>query len=296
MNATQEILVGVDGSPGSNTAIRYAAAEAMRRGLDLHLVHIIPGLLPLTGLYPMQVPFQGEEFEEAGREVMAEAVALAQREVPADRVRGTVATGERVPALVEASAGAALVVLGADRAPTLERLTVGSTVGSVAARADEAVVVVPPDWHQRSTAGEVVVGIKSVDPVPLSILRAALEVASQRSATLRVVYVWELPAMYVMTVLGHLDKPGWAAAVEERIRTQAAELLAEYAGVTVEIEPRYGQPAEELVRLSSDAELLVIARRARAFPVGHFGSTGRALLRNSHGAVMVLPTVELPED
>lgn len=296
MNATQEILVGVDGSSGSNTAVRYAVAEAQRRGMGLHLVHVIPGLLPLTGLYPMQVPFRGDEFEEAGREVVAGSLALARRDLPADRVRGTVATGERAMALVEAAEGAALLVLGADRAPTLERLTVGSTVGVVAARADEAVVVVPPDWRPRTTPGQVVVGIKSVDRVPLPVLRGALEVASERKASLRIVYIWELPAMYVMTVLGHLDKPGWATAVEERVRTDAADLLQEYADVTVEVEARYGQPAEELVRLSSDAELLVIARRAHAFPIGHFGSTGRALLCSSHCPVMVLPTAELPEE
>jgi nucleotide-binding universal stress UspA family protein len=43
---------------------------------------------------------------------------------------------------------------------------------------------------------------------------------------------------------------------------------------------------------SVGAELMVIARRRHAFPVGHLGGTARALLRESLAPVMVLPPAE----
>lgn len=300
---SHEILVGVDGSPGSRAAIRFAAVEADRRGAGVRLLHVAPSYLPIAALYPMPLPFTPEEFALTGREILAEALAAARHDLPTDRVRGSMVSGDRALSLVQAAEGAELVVLGADRSPRLERVTVGSTVGTVAARASVPVVAVPPGWHASTAASvgptvtrsEVVVGVTSCDRTPTDLLRGALEAAVERKAALRIVHVWELPTSYAMAVLAHLDQPGWATAVEERIRTDAAALRAEYDEVEVEVEARYGQPAEELVRVSADAELLVIARRAHAFPVGHFGSTGRALLRASHCAVMVLPTAEVTD-
>jgi nucleotide-binding universal stress UspA family protein len=54
----------------------------------------------------------------------------------------------------------------------------------------------------------------------------------------------------------------------------------------------HGQPAQVLRDASASADLVLIARRRHAFPVGHLGGTARALLRESLAPVMVLPPAE----
>ena len=57
------------------------------------------------------------------------------------------------------------------------------------------------------------------------------------------------------------------------------------------IEVRRGQPARVIADASAESDLLVIGRRRHTFPVGRLGSTGRALLRESHCPIEVLPPV-----
>lgn len=63
------VLVGVDGSPGAETALRWALEEAQLRGAMLHVVYVwrLPLYAPepvLAGAPPFHAPL-GEEFEEA---------------------------------------------------------------------------------------------------------------------------------------------------------------------------------------------------------------------------------------
>ena len=40
------VVVGVDGAPGSEGAVRYALAEARRLGTAVRLVHVVPSFVP----------------------------------------------------------------------------------------------------------------------------------------------------------------------------------------------------------------------------------------------------------
>jgi nucleotide-binding universal stress UspA family protein len=57
----------------------------------------------------------------------------------------------------------------------------------------------------------------------------------------------------------------------------------------------HGQAARRLQQASEQADVLLLARRATAFPFGHLGGTARTLLRHSSCPVAVLPPANEPE-
>lgn len=78
------IVVGVDGSSFSATAVRWGAHEAKMRKVPLTLVHIVvtPAWGPAPWLLsnaPLPVPAeQDTALEEAGRKIIAEAIKIAE--------------------------------------------------------------------------------------------------------------------------------------------------------------------------------------------------------------------------
>lgn len=293
MSEKHPILVAVDGSEGSTAAVRYAAAEANRLGADLQILHVAPDYLPTAALYPMPLPFTPDEFHATGEAVLAEALRLAEELMDPDRITARLASGDRVAGILDAAAKARIVVLGNDRAPLLQRLAVGSTIGGVAARSEVPVFAVPSGWEPEPVVRSIVVAVKQYDAAPLELIEAALERAEAQRSSLQIVHVWDFPEAYGALVVGMMNFEEWAHTVDHQLRTDAADVLARHPDVEVEVLARYGQPARVLQELSAHAGLLVIARRARAFPVGHFGSTGRALLHESRCPVEVLPISEI---
>lgn len=293
MSENAPVLVAVDGSEGSTAAVRYAAAEASRLGADLRILHVAPDYLPIAALYPMPLPFTPDEFHATGEAVLADALRVAQELMDPARITTRLAGGDRVFGILDAAGTARIVVLGNDRVPLLQRLAVGSTVGNVAARAQVPVVAVPSGWTPRSAFRRIVVAVKQYDAAPLGLIDAALERAEAQRSSLQIVHVWDFPEAYGDLVVGMMNFKEWAETVDHRLREDAADVLAKHPDVEVQVVARYGQPAKVLQELSADADLLVVARRAHAFPVGHFGSTGRALLSESRCPVEVLPVSEV---
>lgn len=123
------VTVGVDGTDGSATALRWAAGEARGRGRPLRIVHAAPHLGAPTG---------------ADLHAYATSVLGHARQVVRDLdaslvVQDELARAEPVPALLAAAASSALLVLGS-RDAAREATGVGQ---EVIGRAGCPVVVVP---------------------------------------------------------------------------------------------------------------------------------------------------------
>ena len=289
MSENDPVLVAVDGSERSAAALRYAAAEAVRVGAGLQILHVAPEFPPVVALCPTPL-VASAEVEAEGLRIVAQARRAAEELIGPDRVTARLATGDRVAAILEMATEARIVVLGVGCASLLEHLIVGSTLTHVARRSAVPVVAVPSDWAPHSPTRPLVVALKHYDPAPLALIEAALERAAAEQVPLRLVHVWDVPQAYAQVVGIVSDVEEWARAVDERIRSDARDALARHPEVEVEILARFGQPATVLHELSAHASLLVIARPVHALPLGqHLGSTGRALLRASRCPVEVLP-------
>lgn len=130
------IVVGVDGSASSVTALRYAAAEARLRGAALHGV----------GVYIYDD--SGREAERATQLVNG-AVAAARESGDAwpDEVTVTVEEGAVPEVLHRASTHALLLVVGADAHGFLGRLIEGSVLPAMTHHVHVPTVIVPTDWR-----------------------------------------------------------------------------------------------------------------------------------------------------
>jgi nucleotide-binding universal stress UspA family protein len=133
--------------------------------------------------------------------------------------------------------------------------------------------------------------------VPSALIEAAADLAASQKAPLHVVHVYDRPEVYGDLATKMMGTQNWAELIDEPYTAQEAKLQAHLAAthpdITVTVETKPGHPTTILRELSAQASVLVIARRAHAFPVGHFGHVGRSLLHTAGCPVEVLPVAEV---
>jgi nucleotide-binding universal stress UspA family protein len=133
----RRIVVGVDGSPPSERALEWAAAEAERSGAPLHLV--CAWVFPMAYGYAFTTTVS--EVHRAAQDVVDRAVARLSELAPEVAVSGETTEQAPGPALVAASEGAALLVVGSRGVGGFQGLLMGS-VGTYCTRHAHCSVVV----------------------------------------------------------------------------------------------------------------------------------------------------------
>jgi nucleotide-binding universal stress UspA family protein len=118
-SASAKVVVGIDGSPASVAALRWAAPEAQLRGMQLHIVQIreqqalvAPGHVAPSADWSSAV---GRAVAECALEALI-CGTLGPESRPDVQVE--VADGLPVRVLLDRAAGAALLVLGSTRSGT----------------------------------------------------------------------------------------------------------------------------------------------------------------------------------
>jgi nucleotide-binding universal stress UspA family protein len=105
------VVVGIDGSPASLVAAVSAADEAARRSVDLVVLHAWVEVLD----WELRLPFDSRvlpEYEAAHRRILDGAVEAARAASPGVPIHPMLVHDRPVAALLEAAAGASLLVLG----------------------------------------------------------------------------------------------------------------------------------------------------------------------------------------
>jgi nucleotide-binding universal stress UspA family protein len=109
---TGPVVVGVDGSPTSALAVEFGFAEAAARGAELVALRAWFGRLPARTRDHLPLVYDETDVRAEQARELADAVAGARQRYPRVRVREEVRYGRAARTLVEASAGAQLVVVG----------------------------------------------------------------------------------------------------------------------------------------------------------------------------------------
>ena len=137
------IVVGVDGSEGSERALRFAFEEARLRGAAIRAVAVwhIPAAAYSGGFAPV-IP-DVSTFEQAARERLDASVARMQEEAAGLEIELVVAEGQPAEILVEQSAGAELLVVGSRGLGGFRELLLGSVGHQCAHHATCPLVIVP---------------------------------------------------------------------------------------------------------------------------------------------------------
>jgi nucleotide-binding universal stress UspA family protein len=301
------IVVGIDGSENSKDALRLAAAEAALHGAKLRVVcswHL-PESLYMGGWAPGIDVTSG--FEEAARDIAAEALVDLARLQPGLDTESDVVRGHAAAALVEESRDSDLLVVGSRGLGGFRSLLLGSVSDQVAHHASCPVMIVRSSGRPGSAdlhGGVIVVGVDG-SPGSEAALRFALEEARLRQATLRVVCAWESAGP---SVLGPGLTPGSGEAEsareveatrEHRSRAQGTvermvgELQREAQGVRLERRSCEGEPISVLVDESERSDLLVVGSRGRGgFASTLLGSVSRECAHHAGCPVVIVPSGE----
>jgi nucleotide-binding universal stress UspA family protein len=280
------IVVGVDGSPGSDAAVRWAAREAMMRSVPINLINVVAPTLVSSAMAPNHTITQGEE--ERAREILSRARQMI--ETLAGGNRPDIQTERQyagvVPRLVCASNDALMVVVG-DGRRTSGRGMLGSVATGLLHHANCAVAVVPDadSAQQGASDAPVLVGIDG-STASEGAVALAFEEASRRGVPLVALLAWS--DVGVFPILG-MD---WRT-----YRDEGAELLSErlagwqerYPDVRVHRRLVCDVPERWLVDESKNAQLVILGSGGRAGYAGaHLGSVTSAVVRSAAVPVIVV--------
>jgi nucleotide-binding universal stress UspA family protein len=144
---TERVVVGVDGSPSADAALRWALTEAALRGGTMQVVHAweVPVIFgPVAG---GGLPYDTDAVHADAQRFVDELVdaAVAETGTPDVAVERTTGPGGAASAVLDAAEGADLVVIGRRGAGGFSRLLLGSVSENVARHAPCPVVVMPPE-------------------------------------------------------------------------------------------------------------------------------------------------------
>jgi len=275
------VIVGVDGSPQSRLALRWAAAETAGRGVALQILHACGPAGPDEATRPNRVA------QVAGERVVAAAVEEVRREAPDVTVTGVVVRAGAAAALLAAAAPGDLVVVGHRARSELMAILVGSTCQQVAAHAATSVAIVR---GRLEPAGPVVVGYDG-SAAAEAVLDSAFAAAAAHRCGLTVLRAYRpgtpsWPAEAPSPVIYNADTTRAAIAAElERVVAPRGE---KYPDVAVEFVVTGGDAAQALVDASHRAQLVVVGSRGHGGFAGLLlGSVGSHLIHHADCPVLI---------
>ncbi|MCO8269008.1 universal stress protein [Actinoplanes sp. TRM 88003] len=269
------VVVGVDGSEGADSAVRWGARYASETGSPLHLMFAAGHPTGVIGVSTGEV-----ELAERLRDRVLSTAAAAAAPYEADVV---LVRGAAVRTLTAATAEADLLVLGESHRRS------GLAV-QIVAEAECPVVVVrgDDDW-----AAPIVV---AVDDGSEAAMGFAVREAARRGVALFAVHAWQQPlvpsgagALAVAGSTGVVDRQDWADAARRSLSEAVAPWRSAFPEVAIH-ERLIEGPAEGVVtHETAGAGLVVAGSRGRGRLAGMLlGSTSQALLRHADCPVAVV--------
>lgn len=279
-----EIVVGVDGSPGGGRALRWAVEAARLRGVAVRAVLAWPPEAVDQGVAVMS----REDLEASAALVMKGALEQVPAGDPPVTVEPTTVYLAPVEALLQESRDAAMLVLGARGHGTFARLLVGSVSHACVHHAAVPVVVIRRLPDGDAAAGPVVVGVDG-SASSIAALRWAADEARVRTTTLRVLHAWQvIPPPYLGLVHG-VDEQRSELAARRVLNESLQAGLAGAAGVEVDADVIPGLASVVLLGAARQAQLLVVGSRGHGgFAELLLGSTSHQCVQHAPGPVVVV--------
>jgi nucleotide-binding universal stress UspA family protein len=267
------IVVGINGSAGSDAAMLWSLHRAGRHKLPIIAVHAVDDRW-------MSPDFQYHELiRESGMELLRQVQEDAAKKEPDVDVQIQLRHGSAGAALRDLSKEASMVVIGshnrhwADGGPMTDRAL------QIVTASDSPVAVIPQGSGPDGRG--VVVGVDGSEESLQAVAFAAAE-ADREGDELTAVLAFRRPARWVQR---GMPTSGLAEVIDEEDRIVLAESVAglgdKYPDLVVHQRLEKDEdPAKALVDVAADARLLVIGSRGRgAFSRLVLGSTAHAVLQ-----------------
>ncbi|GAA3816271.1 universal stress protein [Streptomyces phyllanthi] len=272
---TIPLVVGTDGSEASLEAVGWAAEEAVRHDVPLHLLHAAARDRDVS-------------------DVISAASERARNDAPTVRLSSEVLPADAASALVAEGRNAFALVLGARGLGDLAGMLLGSVSLAVAARADCPVVVVRGAAEHRGTRfGSIVVGVEEGEGSGTAVQFAFREVHVRR-CRLVAVHAWSSPfgaftapqTLSWHALEAHRRPP--AQVLDDALRCPAER----YRDAPLSRRVVEGPARRVLLEAASGADLLVVGARRRQGHLGlQLGLINHAVLHHAPCPVAVVPQI-----
>jgi nucleotide-binding universal stress UspA family protein len=284
MSINPPTLVGVDGSAGSDDAVRWAAVDAVLRNSPLHLVYAVAEPViygPALGL----TQFDHDIFRQDGYTAVAAATKIAtEAAAPLGSldISTFVVVAPPIPVLGERSEDARMLVVGTRGLDAFRRGLLGSVSTALARHGHCPIAVIPEtddDSPDRSD-GPIVLGVDGSACSTLAI-EIAFDEASRRKADLVAVHAWTDYGRYFS---------------QAQIQEEGTELLSlslagygeEFPDVHVRRVVVGDRPAKQLLEASENAQMVIVGSHGRGGFAGMtLGSTSQAVLHGAECPVVI---------
>ena len=283
------IVVGVDGSPESDAAVRWATREAALRGEPVTLMHVVQ---PIIATWPVSAGHLGvaEWQEENARRVIDQAqadVRLAANDPEPQDVRTEVLHATPVDALVDASADARMVVVGSHGRGALGRLLMGSVSKAVLENAHCPVAVIHAGSGSTvvDPSAPILLGIDG-SPASEAATAWAFDEASRRAVGLTALHAWSDVGVFPIFGMNWRD---YHDEGEEVLAERLAGWQERYPDVHVTRRLVCDTPTHWLIQVAQSAQLVVLGSHGRGgFGGIRLGSVSAAVTQSTTVPVVVV--------
>jgi nucleotide-binding universal stress UspA family protein len=281
------LIVGVDGSERAADALALSARLA-EPGQRLVLAHVHP-YGQLSDL------LSAEDYARLVREVAERTLSAAQDTLHPTTERAMKLVANRSPAAglhdLAAEQGAALIVVGSSHRSAVGRVFAGSVAESVLAGAPVPVAVAAQGLAgSQDNLGIVGCGFDG-SPEAGEALGWAADIARRRRARVEVLAVHARVAFGGVSTAGAIGYQSANDTIRRMLEKRMSDAIASL-GDTVAVSGRLldGDPATELVKASTELDVLVLGSRGYG-PIRTvlLGSVSRTLVREGACSVVVLP-------
>jgi nucleotide-binding universal stress UspA family protein len=281
------IAVGIDGYPEGRDAAVLASAIARATDAELMLVGV--------HLDPLVVLPAGLDWKSLEKQTRATLIEIRDQLAPEARI--VVETDLSIPRALHRVVRREhrdLLVVGSSRHAPAGQVRIGKRTRQLLCNFECALAVAPRGIHKRAEIQLRRIGL-GYDDGPES--RAALELAGSIAAAagavlhVRSVVDDRIPVSGFFAGSGVL-LPEWNETIQAEVNacSERATRDAQATGANVQVEVLRGRPADRLLELCADVDLLVIgSRRWGAVARLMLGSTGEALMHDASCPVLVVP-------
>ena len=299
------IMVAVDGSTESDTAVRWAAREALLREADVTLVHVVAPVVVTWPVGYLRASY-AEWQEENAQNAIEQAQKIFQAEVGSEKppaVKAQVLHDYVAPGLVAASRDAEMIVAGSRGLGAISGTLLGSVSRTLLHHARCPVAIIhTSEAPTADHASPVLVGIDG-SPTSEAATALAFDEASRRQVDLVAFHAWS--DVGITPVLG-MDWHEYEDQGHELLAERLAGWQEQYPDVHIQRRIVCDRPAHWLVDESEHSQLVVLGSHGRGGFAGMLlGSVSTAVaeaakcpvlvVRSQHaGSTPTTPTGECP--
>ncbi|MGW2613475.1 universal stress protein [Streptomyces sp. NPDC001500] len=283
------VTVGLDGSPESLAAARWAADEAEQRRLTLRLLHAWPLLAP----EPAHASAEVDQNYWAKRLVHTARAELQARH-PGLTIVGSLVADDAQDALLQAASESEMTVLGSRGLKPAESYFLGDVSMPLVIRAERPVVLVHAETRVEGAppgaAGRVVVALKLNGPSD-DLLDFAFHTAAARGLPVLAVHGRSVPLhARVPWGVDHAVTDEMTGDAQRELSKALRPWREKYPQLDVADGIRLESPAKAVAQAADGAALLVVGRRAhRHGGAPHLGPVAHAAVHHARCPVAVVP-------